>query len=107
MLRDENEANVRCRETAVVKKEDSRLAENDGAGEGKGGLAGVRTGRSGREPSRFLKQQIIFPIYEDAHAKRLGEGVQDERGKLPRGTTRGKGGKEAEKERKRERNAEG
>lgn len=57
MLRDENEANVRCRETAVVKKEDSRLAED---------------GRSGRESSRFLKQQIIFPIYEDARAKRLG-----------------------------------
>lgn len=67
----------------------------------------MRTGRSGREPSRFLKQQIIFPIYEDARAKKLGEGVQDERGKLPRGTTRGEGGKEAEKERKRERNAEG
>lgn len=64
----------------------------------------MRTGRSGREPSRFLKQQIIFPIYEDARAKKLGEGgVQDERGKLPRGTTRGKGGKEAERRREKER----
>jgi len=29
----------------------------------------MRTKRLGEEPSRFLKQQIIFPIYEDAREK--------------------------------------
>lgn len=60
MQRNENEANVRCCETAVVKKEDSRLAENGERAENGNGLG------SSSSSCRFLKQQIIFPIYEDA-----------------------------------------
>lgn len=52
MLRDENEANVRRRETAVLKKEDSRLAEGEDKKEG--GCCG-----GGAEP--FLKTANYFP----------------------------------------------
>lgn len=52
------------RETAVLKKEDSRLAVSEGMAVR---TEGEELGRE--EPSRFLKQQIIFPIYEDAREK--------------------------------------
>jgi hypothetical protein len=61
----------------VLKKEDSRLAENKGGRDG-GMEADARERRGGT--SRFLKQQIIFPIYEDARKK--AQQAQDERDKL-------------------------
>lgn len=42
-----------------------------------------RTLEGGEETSRFLKQQIIFPIYEDAREK--ARRVRDERDKLTEG----------------------
>lgn len=52
MLRDESEANVRHRETAVVRKEDSLLARKEGRRQGSG--ASART-----EP--LLKTANYFP----------------------------------------------
>lgn len=54
------------RETAVLKKKASRLepVARDG-----GEDRGCKDDRAWVEPSRFLKQQIIFPIYEDAREK--------------------------------------
>lgn len=53
------------RETAVLKKEASRLAMGRDGGEDRG----CKDDRAWVERSRFLKQQIIFPIYEDAREK--------------------------------------
>jgi len=47
-------------ETAVLKKENSHL-DGDGGED--------RRVRTREESRRFLKQQIIFPIYEDAREK--------------------------------------
>lgn len=50
------------REAALLKKEDSRLAVGRGDRDGENSRAWV-------EQSRFLKRQIIFPIYENARAR--------------------------------------
>lgn len=65
-------------EAAVLKKEDSRLAVRR-----TGWRGGTRSERDGEETSRFLKQQIIFPIYEDVREE--ARQARDERDKLTEG----------------------
>lgn len=55
------------RETAVLKKGRIHVLLRAGAG---------------KSPRRFLKQQIIFPIYENAHARKDAGEYGDKRGKV-------------------------